>query len=351
MCPGIVIGLLVAYSRIEEAQQNFARRFGQLRLMQVKTVGLPVDSYNFLGIDDVQILLNNRVAKRLIMQIDHWTFDTSSFIIPDAELQPIRFEDPRFLVTENRFVIADASIELMLTSTDVKHGSFDKVVIPRFSLIAAVTDTTFILRTYNNVVKQDVLTRINTGNQKHFDNTTILQKQLDGIFCVDGSLLFNKDLRRMVYVYFYRNEFITADPMLATVTRGHTIDETERVSIKVDTYEKNGERTTTFTSPPRIVNGKCATEGNYLYLVSNVKATNQQREEFEHDYTIDRYNLITHSYEGSFYLGAQKNRHELKNFDFIVSRGKLMAIFDDQLVIYDLVVNSIAPLFEQDPKQ
>lgn len=350
LLPGFVIGLLVGYNALSQKEQDFRRYFDSIKVVESGGRKLQTNSFIILQVDQGKMLLHSSVAQRLMMQIDLRTLDTMSFIVPDGELKQIKFEDPRVVMSENILVIADASTHVMLRSTDARSGIFTKNEIPQFSLIIPASDTTFVFRTYSSLAQQDILSWIDISNGEQGYGKSILEKQVDGVFCVDGILLFNKSLRRIVYVYYYRNEFITADAQLKHVARGHTVDQTHLASIQVDTYERNGERTTTFKSPPRFVNNRCATDGNYLYVVSNVRAKNQEREAFDNNYTVDRYNLITMNYEGSFYLVPTKNRHKLKNFDFAVSGDLLMAIYDEDVVLYRFLINSPNPLFEQDPK-
>lgn len=350
LCPGLAIGLLVGYSSIGHQGQNFSRHFGSIHLIACDTTKLSVNSFVVLTVDADRLLLHSRIAQRLMLEVDLRTLDTSSFIVPEHDLEGIEFQNPHMLVNDSDLIIADGSMGMLLRSDDARQGKFIKKDFPAFSLIVQTTDTTFVLRTYNASAQQDILTWINTINGERHDNLVALQKQMDGILCVDGSLLFNRDLQRIVYVYYYRNEFVTSDAVLKSISRGRTIDETDRASIEVDTYEHNGELTTTFKSPPHLVNKRCATDGNYLYVVSDVKATNQERLTFDTNYTIDRYNLVTFTYDGSFLVKPPKDRHDLKNFDFVVSGNKLIAIFDDQLFVYALIVNSPALPFEQDPK-
>lgn len=297
-----------------------------------------------------RLIIHSRIAQRLLMQIDLGTLDTASTIIPDPGLEAIRFQNPRVLMSDHNIFIADARARTLLTLPDTADATFSKNEIPTYSLIMPTSDTTFVLRTYSALAEQDILTWIDVKSGERKDNDSALQKQIDGIFCVDGNILFNRSLQRIVYVYYYRNEFIVSDARLKTVRRGRTIDQTDSALIQVDTFENSGQVTTTFKSPPHFVNVKNATDGDYLYVLSNVKAINQERAAFESTYTIDQYSLITMTYNGSFILLPPKDRHELKNFDFAVSGDKLIAIFDDNLVVYRIDFNSQIPQSEQDPK-
>ncbi|MCG1037959.1 hypothetical protein KI686_16295, partial [Polaribacter sp. DS7-9] len=57
----------------------------------------------------------------------------------------------------------------------------------------------------------------------------ILEKQIDGLFCTDGMLHYNRKRHQLIYLYYYRNQYILMDTLLNIVHKGNTID-TNRVA-------------------------------------------------------------------------------------------------------------------------
>src|SRR5690606_29648613 len=100
----------------------------------------------------------------------------------------------------------------------------------------------------------------------------ILEKQIDGSFCVDGDLLYNPNTNSLVYVYRYRNQFMHLDTTLNTLFKGYTIDTISKVKIKVSEAKTANGIKFILSSPPLIVNKKSYASGNYLFIHSNIKS-------------------------------------------------------------------------------
>ncbi|WP_431244488.1 hypothetical protein ACQ9BO_09335 [Flavobacterium sp. P21] len=82
------------------------------------------------------------------------------------------------------------------------------------------------------------------------------QKQLDGVFDTDGRLLYDETTQKIVYVYFYRNQFIAAGKDAELISRSRTIDTTSHARLKVSYVKNSTERK--MSAPPYIVNaGAC----------------------------------------------------------------------------------------------
>lgn len=158
----------------------------------------------------------------------------------------------------------------------------------------------------------------------------ILEKQLDGLFCVDGMLHYNSALKQLIYVYYYRNEFICMDTALQVVYRGRTIDGVERVQIRV--AEIKSRQTMALASPPRIVNKRSHSSGDWLFIHSTIRATNESKSTSEQNDVVDAYDLHDGLYSGSFYI-PRINGEKMRDFkvygDLLVTiHGRILTIFD-----------------------
>lgn len=165
-------------------------------------------------------------------------------------------------------------------------------------------------------------------------DTTILQKQIDGLFCTDGMLQYNNVNHELVYLYHYRNEYIRMDTTLQVLERGHTIDTTARAQIKVGSYAKGS--TITLASPPMTVNYGSALAGPYLFVHSGLRASNESEEMFNLGSVVDVYDLTEKDrdrYRFSFYLTHHGNE---KVKSFRVYGRTLYALYDHYLIAYQL---------------
>lgn len=188
----------------------------------------------------------------------------------------------------------------------------------------------FAIRTLNQS-KEYVLALKSSVKTSPTYSPGILEKQIDGLFCTDGMLHFNAALKQLIYVYYYRNEFICMDSSLHLRYRGKTIDGVERVQIRV--AEIKSDQAMALASPPRIVNKKSHSSGDWLFIHSVVKATNESVSTFQKNDVIDMYNLHNGRYAGSFYL-PRINGEKLR--DFKVYGNRLVAIHGRVLTTFDL---------------
>lgn len=198
----------------------------------------------------------------------------------------------------------------------------------------------FAIRTLNQS-KEYVLALKRSPNALPVHSGNILEKQLDGLFCTDGMLHYNSALEQLIYVYYYRNEFICMDTALHVVYRGKTIDGVERVQIRVAEIESS--QTMALTSPPRIVNKKAHSSGDWLFIHSTIRATNESRFTFEQNDVVDVYGLRDGHYSGSFYI-PRINGEKLRDFkvygDLLVTiHGRILTTFDLHFVTNTLQIS------------
>ncbi len=95
-----------------------------------------------------------------------------------------------------------------------------------FSNGISLTSNNFAFRKYDQILKQNILAKnsFNPGSSPVIESKDLLQKQVDGIFCTDGMMSYCKKSGKLIYVYYYRNQFICADSNLHLIYRGNTID-------------------------------------------------------------------------------------------------------------------------------
>jgi len=170
---------------------------------------------------------------------------------------------------------------------------------------------------------------------QHVDSTkipaTILEDQVDGIFSTDGILNADTKENLLVYVYYYRNQYICCDTNLHVLFKGKTIDTNTIAKIKLATIQS--ENKTTFAAPPFMVNKLSSISGHWLFVNSTIKSVNELTKNFQSSSTIDVYDLQNGKYKFSFYL---PDYHQKKIRNFRVFNNRLFALYDRWLVEYSL---------------
>ena len=172
--------------------------------------------------------------------------------------------------------------------------------VPKFSLAQPMDSVTIVLR--NNTAKEraNVIGIYNASTHALGYFPELLTRQIDGIFDTDGMLLYNPKKNNIHYIYFYRNEFITADNQGRLVRRTNTIDTNTRARIKVAYLKNNTERQ--MGAPPLKVNSISTVRNNLLFINSKVQGRFEDEKLWRKSSVIDVYNLENNSYVLSFYI-------------------------------------------------
>jgi hypothetical protein len=119
----------------------------------------------------------------------------------------------------------------------------------------------------------------------------------------------------LVYLYYYRNEFICADTNLNLKYRGKTIDTNTVAKIKI--AKLNSRNQLTLAEPPLLVNKSACVWKNYLFVQSHLIADNENKEIFRHASVMDVY-----------------SQNKVKSFK--VADNHLVAIFGRYYLSYQL---------------
>lgn len=254
--------------------------------------------------------------------------------IIDAITIPISVNDSHIIVDSGGVYVADLNrfdiFRFKITSRNSINDGVQVFDSTFFVEAVPVRGEAFAIRTLNQS-NEYVLALKTSLKASPIHSPGLLEKQIDGLFCTDGMLHFNADLQQLIYVYYYRNEFICMDSSLHLRYRGKTIDGVERVQIRV--AEIKSDQAIALASPPRIVNKKSHSSGDWLFIHSVIKARNESKSAFNQHDVLDIYNLRNGRYAGSFYL-PRINGEKLR--DFKVYGNMLVAIHGRFLTTFDL---------------
>ncbi|HZY82827.1 MAG TPA: hypothetical protein VFE50_25075 [Cyclobacteriaceae bacterium] len=202
--------------------------------------------------------------------------------------------------------------------------------LPGFTAMQPISKKTAVLRVIDINARKNLLSRSDSPRS----TKDILTTQVDGILCTDGYLNYSESEHTLVYTYRYRNQFICLDTGLNVLFIGKTIDTTSVAKITV--AEANGK--ITMSSPPFIVNMGTCVDGKYLFVHSNLVASNQSPDAIEDRSFIDVYNINDGSYLLSFYI---YHVNDLKMRSFIVKDDALFAEFPGYVAKYNLALKHL----------
>lgn len=312
---------------------KFIRRLSHGPAIKTNQINLQYNSYYFAGIHHDTIYLGNNTAQLLITAVDT-LFQSAVKHKIELDKKDNQFSFLKLKVAPPYFYVYDGTIPgIYKGKTNTWKANFAAKPTEYFSLAEPTDTSALVVRTQQRISGESVLAKIHYGQNKSTTtlHKNLLQKQLDGVFDTDGHLLWSQDLKKIIYLYAYRNQFIVTDKNLNLTYRGNTIDTISKakldiVNIKSHNEKKLGKR-------PLVVNKNAAVYNNLLFVNSGIPGRYESLTMWKQASIIDVYNLSDKSYITSFYIN-DINSAKLKSF--IVHKNQLYALIGNYLVQYQL---------------
>lgn len=330
---GIVLILVTMSDHMKHQSGSFLRLFPSHPIFEGTSIDLTYNSYYLAGGTSEYIYLANHTTPIYLLELD-WSLSDSSQIHLNIEgIKDQKFWSVRIQVAPPHFYLMDGAVPIVFQGEIGKwKGKRNTVVNEYFQDIVPISRNSFGVRSLSSTTHENQLGKIKTDSPYYVPKTDLIQKQIDGVFCTDGMLHYNSYLQQLIYLYRYRNEFLVMDSSLNLHYRGHTIDTTTQAKINVAFLGNSGA--TTLASPPLIVNNKSIVYKNWLFVNSNLLASNEHPDALGEAAVIDVYDLLTGLYRFSFYLFHHGGTEPLKEFNIYGNR--LVALFETHLQLFDL---------------
>ena len=313
---------------------NFSRKIYNKELKEDLVIDVKYNSYYIAGFSDHYVFLANHTSPLHVLIVDYSSGIKTEANIKITDLNKIKSPEEFRMVVDSPFFHLTHGItpaifrgyigQWIAKSSYEKDSDYFVNAIP-------IGKNSYALRSLSGFSGGYELGKKKPASRIEF-NLDLLQKQIDGIFCVDGELHYSKGINRLVYQYFYRNEFIVSDTNLNLIYRGHTIDTFSHARVKVadvGNYEKM------LSEAPTQTNIQSCVDGNFLLVRSNLLAQNDEIKNFRNESIIDVYNLIDHQYVFSFYI---KNLNSSRLLSFRVNKGYLFAMYGEKMVVYRMPI-------------
>lgn len=311
---------------------GFSRNFIPSPLLSSKAYDLDYNSFYIAGVSDSHLYLGNYTAPLHVLVFNLAMEEKKDWLLSLPGIKTwrgpieIKVDSPYFHIFNG---VEPFVYRGILSSNNVMTLAKNDSVF--FKTAEPLEGGSYIFKAESAVNHEDVILKRDFGNKIISIHNNILEKQIDGLFCTDGMLHYSKGFGSIVYVYYYRNEFILADTNFVEITRVHTIDTISKARLKVGSF--NHGKTKTLAAPPFIVNRRSSVYGNKLFVQSNVRANNEKPLVFKNNPVIDVYDLRRRNYIFSFYVpqyqGIQMN-------SFRVRKSTIVAIYDRYLLVYTL---------------
>lgn len=328
------IALLYALSPLTEDvhRWSFHRDFINSPLKKIHDYNLGVNSYYISGVDEHHIYLGNLTAPFNVWSTNHQLQNNQHASLEIALDSAQSINQFRLSVDFPYFFLTHGTMPSYLRG---KIGVWKARSLFENSLDYSVeslpiSSNTIIFRSLSTATNSYELARKSGKNPITF-NSDLLNKQIDGIFCLDGKLLYDKKTSKVIYLHYYRNEIVVADTTLKLLARMHTIDTFSRAQIKISKQMSNGE--SMLSAPPFKINTNAAAYNNKLFVRSNLLSSTEDMHDFLSNTVIDVYDIEHKSYIKSFYIPERMNE---KISSFVIYDDKIISISGDYISVYML---------------
>ena len=331
-CTIAVIVLFIWSEEIMQYNNPFQRRYPKNAAELLKQTDLGFNSFYIAGFTNGRLYLGNYSNPQILVSFDS-NLKNKKIKKIDFDPQNIPFQNVTLSVRGNYFYLKDGRVPALFRGS-VKDWKINKKLngMPYFTQAEPADSTTIIFRNNSGSNLSNVLGVFSSESKNKVQyNSLLLEKQIDGIFDTDGFLMYSEESEKMIYLYYYRNEFIVAGKDIKIDYTGHTIDTTSKAKIKVTVVKHGTGRT--MSAPPLIVNANGSVYKNLLCVNSRIMGRYEDKKRWEHSSVIDLYDVSKHSYLLSFPI---YNIEGDKLKSFIVTNTHLYALIGNSLAVYQL---------------
>jgi hypothetical protein len=329
----LVFSLFWYRSDIRDTTYNFKRTFYADRISPIERIAtLKFNSYFIAGASEEKIFLGNSTSLRSILAVDIVSLDTQHFRITIKNFDKYLKGSYKTVIDPPFFYIMDGTQPVTFRgSTDAWNVEIQYNQSEFYTLALPISPNSFVMRSVSKASGTNVLSKEMHDPYTFASHGELLETQIDGLFCTDGMLLFNKPLNRIIYLYYYRNQFLVMDTSLNLQYRGRTIDPVDTARLSVARIRS--DHSSVLATPPLLVNRVSCTYKEWLFVNSNLRAINDDKVWFKEGSVIDVYSLKNGTYSFSFYLPGYKG-HKASNFR--VFHHSLIALYNKYLVKFKL---------------
>lgn len=313
-----------------QTDNSFVRKFLDKPMLKIRQMDLGFNSYYFAGEDGKGIFLGNHTAPLHAVFIDTLKWEKHTIEI-SLDRDSIQSRSTQLRISPECFFLLDGTVPFVFKGSITNWKAKE---LPGkgfyYSMIQPLNCNHLAIRGVSSISSKNILGVVDLDqNHKLSLSENLIEKQVDGVFDTDGLLQYNSQLKKIIYTYFYRNEFVVANENLTLFFRGNTIDTISQVKLKVANI--NSKKQVKMVKRPLLVNKYSATYGDYLFVNSNIPGRYESQNSWSINSIIDVYSLVRNKYQFSFKI-PDLNSEKLSSF--VVFGPIFYGLFEDKLVVY-----------------
>jgi len=308
---------------------NFIRLTPPHSLTLLKTLQLEAGNYYLAGTNANSLYL---IAPNFPLQLQKANADLSRITLINLHLP-----DSTNLYAAHTYITADSNVFLFdgfkpsvmkttLPDTELTIHSLKKDYYLKAIPLAA---NSFIFQVYDSLREQNIFIKYNPDRGEYLPSQYVPDKTSDGVFSVDGVLRYEPVSNKLIYLYFYKNQFDCLDTNLNRLYSGRTIDSNN--TAKVYIIKTNEGKTGAITAASTQVNKGSWISENRFYIHSLIASKKDNEAMMKNYDMIDIYDVATGAYIQS--LAAEKYKGYNLN-GFIVIADQFYGLYNNYLVEY-----------------
>lgn len=298
---GILVLLFLSSENTMHKENPFIRRFPQGTAARVAKTDLKNTHFYIAGATEHSVYLADRKAPLQVYEYDT-NLQTKKHYVIQLDTEDFPFKALQLQIVYPHFFLYDKTVPVIYKGLIADWKA--KVISQRqytFSDIIFTSDNTAIFRGQVPSTRVNTLAHItNQDTATVYTNNALLQKQIDGIFDTDGTMQYSYEMKKFIYTYYYRNQYIMTDDELNIVGRGKTIDTVSHAQIKVAKIVKSGD--SKMAAPPLLVNNMTTITHNLLMVNSMLRGKFEDEKVWKNASVIDVYDTTNQNYLLSFYV-------------------------------------------------
>lgn len=330
---GLIAGMYIRSEREIHHDNPFIRRYVPGSVERVGEMELPNNSLYFAGTDSTKIYLADSRAPLHVFEVDTLLKSEKHHVI---QLEDDRFPFKRVVVrvVGKDFYVFDGSVPLIFKGSiyDWKAKIVMKGNNYYFTQAEVMAGNEIAFKNYDLDRRETVIGKFNFNSGVKVSYAPgLLQKQIDGLFDVEGTMRYNPKSKKFIYLYSYRNQFSVTDKSLNLLYRGNTIDTNAIAKIKVSHNKDSG--ITQLASATEVTNKMAVLSNNLLFVNSTVRGKYESKSMWETASIVDIYNIRDNTYLSSTYIYDNK---KFRLRDMIVVNSNLFALVGNQIHRYTL---------------
>ncbi|MBQ0148587.1 MAG: hypothetical protein KBS93_09155 [Flavobacteriaceae bacterium] len=329
---GLIVILFLQSEATLSKNNPFIRKYLKDFVIEKQAYTLKNNSQYFIGTLNNKLYLGDRLAPLYVTEIDLENYQSQEIKI-EIDQDHFPFRTVKVFISPPHFYLVDGTVPVIfkgnMATWQATVLSTDATLYFSKGVISS-TDELFV-RKQDFKTKQNIIARYDlASNVRQFTSTSLLDKEIDGIFDTDGIPLFDLQQNKFLYVYYYRNQYMVANKNLEVMSRSHTIDTTRLAPLRVITTQQSQQK---LLNPNLVANRLAAVGNGLLYINSPKKGQFEDKQVWKQASAVDVYDYNRQLYKGSFYL---YNIEREKPTEFLLINNNLYAIIGHQLVVYRL---------------